>query len=115
MLVCALILVMRNLFGWVFVGSVAGICLWAGLRGSAQTAQLTVVFIGVQLALSVFSRSDYLFTSVAQTALGPQPSDVAHMAEALFLPYWVWGLLCGALSVGVLGLGIHLFLRDTSR
>jgi len=67
-----------------------------------------VVFIGVQLGLSVFTRSDYLFTRWA----GPgKPSDVAQMAEALFLPFWFWGALCGIFSVVVLLWGCHSYIK----
>jgi hypothetical protein len=113
LLVVALIMVIRNFFGWFFVGSVAGICLWSGARARLDTCQVVVLFVGVQLALSVFSRSDYLFTSVARTALGNQPSDVAQIANALFLPYWFWGLACGGFSLLVLFLGLQTFLRAT--
>jgi hypothetical protein len=89
------------------------LCLWGGLKAARDVAQLIVLFIGVQLALSVFSRSDYLFTNIAHTAAGPAPSDVAHMADALFLPYWFWGLFCGAVSIAVLIGGLRAFIRDT--
>jgi hypothetical protein len=36
------------------------------------------------------------------------------MADALFLPYWLWGLLCGGFSVWVLWRGIRAFLRTTA-
>ena len=110
----ALVLLIRNAFGWFFVASVAAGCIYTGLRAREDTAQLIVLFVGVQLALSVFSRSDYLFTSVAITATGNAPSDVARMADALFLPYWLWGLLCGGFSVWVLWRGIRAFLRTTA-
>ena len=113
LLVMALVLVIRNIFGWFFVSSVAGVCLWSGWKAKQDTCQVMVLFVGVQLALSVFSRSDYLFTHSAQTAIGRQPSDVAQMADALFLPYWFWGLVCGGFSVLVLVLGIRNFLRAT--
>lgn len=112
-LVLALVLVIRNVFGWVFVAGVAGVCLWGGLKAARDVAQLMILFVGVQLALSVFSRADYLFTDVAQTAAGAAPSDVAHMAEALFLPYWFWGLFCGGLSLVILGAGLRQFAKAT--
>ena len=113
LLVIALVMVIRNVFGWFFVGSVAAICLWSGLKARVDTCQVVVLFVGVQLALSVFSRSDYLFTSTARTAIGNQPSDVAQMADALFLPYWFWGVACGGFSLLVLFWGLRTFLRAT--
>ena len=95
------------------MGSVASICIWSGLKAEKDTCQVLVLFVGVQLALSVFSRSDYLFTNTAQTAMGTQYSDVAQMADALFLPYWFWGIVCGAFSVLVLVWGVRGFLRAT--
>ncbi len=112
-LVVALVMVIRNLFGWIFVAGVAGVCLWGGLKAAKDVAQLMVLFVGVQLALSVFSRADYLFTDVAHTGAGPAPSDVAYMAEALFLPYWFWGLFCGGLSLAILWAGLHRFVKAT--
>jgi membrane-associated phospholipid phosphatase len=66
-----------------------------------------VVFLGVQLALSVFSRADYLFTQGVSNPSGVFPSDVTRMQTALFLPYWFWGLVCGAFSVLVLIYGVR--------
>ena len=44
-----------------------------------------------------------------------QSSDVANMAEALFLPYWFWGAVCGAISLAVLAFGLYLYLRPVKR
>jgi hypothetical protein len=104
--------VVRGWFGIVFVALVAFVCLLVGRR-SGLFAQGGLAFFAVQLALSVFSRGDYLFTDVAQTGEGSQPSDVAAIAEALWLPYWVWGALCGLVSVIVLAVGLGLFWRGT--
>jgi hypothetical protein len=114
-LIIALVLVIRNMFGLAFVSLIAALCLWIGIKGSARAAQIAVVFVGVQLALSVFSRGDYLFTDTAMTASGPMPSDVAQISEALFGPYWLWGGLCGAVSVGVLLGGLWMYLRGAKR
>jgi hypothetical protein len=113
LLVAILLLLVRNPFGWVFVGLVAALAGLIAWKASARVAQLVVVFIAVQLALSVYSRGDYLFTDVARTAQGPAPSDVAQMADALFLPYWFWGGVCALLSVLVLAGGTWLFWRAT--
>jgi hypothetical protein len=106
-LLAAELLVIRNLFGFVFAGLVAAGCLFAGTRLSPQSAQWVVVFLGVQLALSVFSRADYLFTRGVENPSGVFPSDVMRMQTALFLPYWFWGLFCGAFAVMVLVYGVR--------
>lgn len=105
------IFLVRNLFGFVFVGLVVAVCFLAS-RLSPDGARIAVVFVGVQLALSVFSRADYLFTRQVVNPAGSFPSDVMRMQEALFLPYWFWGALCGAVSVAVLVWGVALFWRE---
>ena len=109
LLVITLLLV-RNPFGFAFVGLLAAICLAVAIR-LPEAAHLLVVLTAVQLALSVFSRSDYLFTNTAVTATGRMPSDVAVMSSALFLPYWFWGALCGGLSIVLLAWGVKVFFR----
>lgn len=104
--------IVRNVFGWFFVTLFAAALLAVSLRASAWASQLTLLFLSVQLALSVFSRGDYLFKATANTAGGTFPSDVANMSSALFLPYWFWGAVCGAFSVLTLAVGAWLFLRS---
>ena len=97
---CALFI--RNGFGLAFVGAMGGILFYVGKRFGAGIAQFTVALLAVQMTLSVFARADYLFTKTAMTSAGAMPSDVAQLADLLFLPYWFWGVVCGAISVGVL-------------
>ncbi|HEX6862925.1 MAG TPA: M50 family metallopeptidase [Thermoanaerobaculia bacterium] len=108
LLLVAEVLVVRNFFGFFFVGLVAAGCLLAS-RLKPETARWVVVFTGVQLALAVFSRAEYLFTPVARTSAGIFPSDVSRMEAALFLPYWLWGAVCGAFAVAVLVYGIRTY------
>ncbi|MEM6455872.1 MAG: M50 family metallopeptidase [Acidobacteriota bacterium] len=111
-LLLACLLVVRNPFGMLFTLTLVGLCALVVRIGSSDLAQLTVVFLSVQLALSVFSRSDYLFTPYATTARGRMPSDVGQIEQALFFPYWFWGALCGLLSIAVLLLGLRLYWRE---
>ncbi len=111
-LLLAEVLVVRNLFGLAFVGGVAVLFLWLSVAKNEGLQRIAAYFVGMQLALSVFSRGDYLFTPTAETASGSMPSDVAHMAQALFLPYWVWGALCGAFSILCLVVGIRSAFRN---
>ena len=110
-LLLAVPLVVRNLFGVAYVCALSGLLAAAVRFGSAWVARFGLAFLAVQLSASVFSRGDYLFTAVARTGAGNMPSDVAQIAEAFLLPYWIWGGLCGLFSVSVLALGTWLYLR----
>lgn len=112
LLLLADVLIVRSIFGWLFVTVFALSLLWVGTRAGGWASQLTLLFLSVQLALSVFSRGDYLFTDKAHTGGGVFPSDVANMSSALFLPYWFWGALCGGFSILVLVVGAWSFLRE---
>lgn len=106
------ILVVRNFFGLAFTGVVAAACLLIGWRGSPTVVQLAVVFVAVQLALSVFSRADYLFVRSADNPTGTYPSDVLQMQHLLWLPHWFWGGLCGAIALAAVGWGLRVFWRS---
>ncbi len=107
-LVLAEILVVRNGSGLAFVAIVAAGILAIAFLADDGINQVSLVFLSVQLALSVWSRGDYLFMEWA----GPgSPSDVKNMETALALPYWFWGGLCALFSVAVLVVGGWHFLR----
>jgi hypothetical protein len=112
-LLLALVLVVRNAFGVVFVAGFALVLAGLALKAGSRVSQVALVFLGTQLGLSVFSRGDYLFSDRAATSGGDMPSDVAAMSDALLLPYWIWGLLCGAISVAALVVGARALWRKT--
>jgi hypothetical protein len=114
MLVAIAVFVVRNGFGWGFVAVLALTLGVLGTRERPEIAQLGLVFLSTQLAMSVFSRGDYLFMEYAQTADGRMPSDVSQMADALIGPYWLWGAMCGLFSLAVLGVGLWVFFKGTS-
>lgn len=109
--VASALLYVRNPFGLVFVGVYAAVFFAIARFGSDLLQQFTVVFLGAQLCLSVFSRGDYLFTQYAQTANGMMPSDVQQIADALFLPYWFWGAMIGLFSAASVIFGVWFSLR----
>ena len=86
---------------FAFALATAALSWWMIRRASDEVARGGLVFLAVQLALSVLSNADYLFTDTAHTGAGTMPSDVAVMADALGGTYWFWGAVCGALSGGV--------------
>jgi hypothetical protein len=110
-LVVAELLVIRNLFGFAFVALVAAALLACATKANPRLAQHVLVFLSVQLALSVYAGGGYLFTATAHTSAGRLPSDTAQIAEALAGPYWLWGGVCAAISVAALALGAWFLLR----
>ncbi len=106
------ILVGRGLFTHLFLWFLA-VCFGLCAKFlSPQRAQVLMAFVSVQLGLSVFSRSDYLFVQYASAG---QPSDVQNMANSLFLPYWFWGIVCALISILVLGVGLWGYVAKDSR
>lgn len=99
-----------SLWAYIFTLGLGPVLLLAAAKWKRGWLEAATVFIAVQLGLSVFTRADYLFTRWA----GPNlPSDVANMAEQLFLPFWVWGLLCGAVSLVVLFWGYRCYTKES--
>jgi hypothetical protein len=112
LLVVGTVVWVRSLTGWLVAIGLIGISLGvAAWPRSARPAQLWLVFTSVQLALSAFSRRDYLFAESATTGAGTGLSDSAAIADALIGPYWFWGAVCGLISVAVLAYGTALYVR----
>lgn len=109
LLALALPLWLRNVFGIAYVLVLVLLLAALAWRASARAVQAAVCFLAVQLSLAAFSRADYLFTAEARTGLGRMPSDMAQIANALWLPYWAWGAVLAAVSLAVLVLGMMLF------
>ena len=112
-LVWAMIFKVRTGFGLLVAGGVAGGSLLVALRAHEDWAQLLLGFLSVQLALAVFSRSDYLFVKSATTGAGVGPSDVEIMSMAVGGPYWLWGTVCAVVSLAALALGAWFMLRPS--
>lgn len=109
----SVVLVVRNLFGILFVLCCMLICGVLALLPKKDTfPQYGMLSLAISLLTSVFSRGDYLFTDTANTTVGVMPSDVGQIANYLFLPYWFWGALIAALSVGVLVVGVRAFFHQ---
>ncbi|HET7505122.1 MAG TPA: M50 family metallopeptidase [Kofleriaceae bacterium] len=108
----SLVLWTRTPFGWGFGATVAALSLLVALRARPAMAQSVLVFLGVQLALSVYTGGGYLFTQYVEIQNGHRgPSDTQAMAEAIGLPFWFWGAVCGAFSALVLLAGLWMYIR----
>lgn len=111
LLALALLLWVRNLFGFVFVGAVTATLVALALRADERGLQLTCGFLGLQMCLSTFAQMDYLFSAGAETGAGTLPSDTAQIAMALGFGHLFWGALLGLLALGITALGLWLAWR----
>lgn len=111
----AAILFVRNVFGFIVVACYAVLFLVVAVQAKPRVSQFLVVFLGLQLCMSVFARSDYLFMERASVGGETRVSDTGAIAEALVLPYWFWGGLIGLTSVVVMALGVWTYVRARRR
>ena len=105
---------MRGSFGLAFVAIVAATCLGIAWFASDEVARVALLFFATQLALSVYSRGDYLFEDYVDGQMSDGQrvaSDAQAMADALGMTYWFWGLVCAAFSAAVLAFAVWLYVR----
>ncbi|MBZ0231232.1 MAG: M50 family metallopeptidase, partial [Deltaproteobacteria bacterium] len=110
----SLVLWVRGSFGVAFVAIVAAACLGIAWKASDEVSRVSLLFLATQLALSVYSRGDYLFEDYVdgQMSGGERvASDTQSMADALGMTYWFWGLVCAAFSAAVLVFAVWLYVR----
>lgn len=90
-LVASLPVVVRGLTPWVVLPLfVAGILAIARF-GTTRQRQFALQFLGLQACISTYTNLGYLFSPGGVIGGLSQPSDTEQMAQALWLPYWVWG------------------------
>ena len=92
MLLLALVFVVRNAFGVLFVTATAALCLTIARTGRQRPwlAHAFLLFLACRLALAVFA-SRLSFHSDSAYRRWCSSFRCAEMADALFLPYWFWG------------------------
>ncbi len=101
-------------FAPAFMSLLAVFLVGLVLRGNETFCQFAVIFLAIQLAVSVFTRADYLFTR-SVNGRPNSASDVEQIAQQLFLPYWFWGIVCGGLSIAILAYGLSPYWGRTAR
>ena len=102
----------RSAFAIFFILLVA--CSFLFLARFEKPAAFFVQLLGVQLCLAVFSDLNYMFSEGGMVDGQQRSSDVAHIEQALWLPYWIWGGLVALTSFTVLGLGLRQALKPSS-
>ena len=112
LVLASILLWLRNPFGIVFMLSVAAAFGFASRKLGDRGASFFLQVVAVTLCLSWFTDLGYMFSSHAMVGGRSMPSDSAHIAQALWLPYWFWGALIAAFSLGLTTLGIWFVSRE---
>lgn len=110
-LVFCVVLWVRNPFGMAFLLATAAVFAAAGRWLGDFAAAFVLHLLAAVLCLSWFRDLDYMFSAGVVVAGVARASDVAVIADALWLPYWFWGALVAALSLALLVLGLWVVAR----
>jgi hypothetical protein len=65
-------------------------------RGAAPLQTFSIQLLGVQACISVWKQFSYLFSSDGSVDGQLHRSDTGAIADALLLPYWLWGAAISA-------------------
>lgn len=86
----------RSLIGWLVLPAMGIAILAIAHRASPAWQRLAIQVLGVQACISAWQQFDYLFSSSAVIGGTLHRSDTGAIADALFLPYWLWGAIISA-------------------
>lgn len=88
-------------FGWWFALGMSVLFILVAVLGGLKFKLILGQFVAAQMALSLFHTISYAFSEGA--TVGGETgghSDVSAIADALFGPYWLWGILVSIVTIG---------------
>ena len=97
-LIASTLIWVRSMAGWIVLPLFAAGAFLIASRATRKWQRITIEFLGVQGAVSVYQDIDYLFSPGAAVDGQVALSDTGRIAEALILPYWFWG---GAITIAI--------------
>ena len=86
----------RSVVGWAILPAFGIAALSLAWKGAPRHRRFAVQFLGVQGCISIYRDFGYVFSPGGFIDGRPQASDTQQIADALFLPYWFWGVLITA-------------------
>lgn len=107
----SLILWARNPFAIGFLFAMSLLFALAARWLPDLAASFMLNFTAALLCLALYRDLDYMFSAQAVVDGAVHLSDSAQIAVALVLPYWFWGGLIAAASLGLLALGLKVATR----
>ena len=84
-------------------------------KAKPKVQQFIIQFIGASAGLFTISRREYLFIDEIPGSYPTAISDVGHISDALFLPYWFWGGLIFGLSIIIMGASLYFAFRTKKK
>jgi len=91
----------RSIIGWVVLPGFAALSFYIALLARERIQRISVEFLGVQGVASLWQDFGYLFSDGAVVGGHYSRSDTGRIADALLLPYWVWGGLITVVSLAM--------------
>ena len=100
-LILSTVIWVRTLTGWIVLPGL-GVAILALVRwGTLPQQRLGLQVLGVQACISAWMQFGYLFSSGGSIGGQLHRSDTGAIADALFLPFWLWGAAI-SLAIGAL-------------
>ena len=110
-LIVSTLIWVRSPTGWLVLPALGIAIAVLALRGSLPWQGFVIQLLGVQAAISAWQQFDYLFSPGGNVGGELQRSDTAAIADALLLPYWVWGAFISATILALLWASFRLAFR----
>lgn len=92
----------RSLTGWLVLPAMGVAILALARFGTPPQQRLGIQILGVQAAISAWQQFGYLFSAGGTFDGALHRSDTGAIADALLLPYWLWGAVISAAIVALL-------------
>ncbi len=102
----------RSLAGWIVLPAFAAAAFYIARSARPKLQRVSLEFLGVQGAVSVWQDLGYMFSDGAMVGGHYSRSDTGAIADALLLPYWVWGVLVTAAIVAMVGTSLRYASRN---
>lgn len=101
----------RSLTGWLVLPGLGVAILALARFGTPPQQRLGIQVLGVQAAISAWQQFGYLFSAGGTIDGRLHRSDTGAIADALLLPYWLWGAVISALIVALLWGSLRVAFR----
>ena len=101
----------RGLTGWLVLPAMGLAILAIARQANPAQQRFAIQLLGVQAIISVWAQSSYLFTDGGTLGGYAQVSDTGAISDALFLPYWFWGIVLSIANIALLWWSLRFAFR----